>query len=86
MAMVVSTRSKVLTAVVVTLFGVALLMILGSVLGWFDAEDSDFAGPAYNGMQQRHTSRNLSQVLVCLRTHRTPVRLLLGLMMIYDII
>lgn len=61
--MVISARSKVLTVAVVTGFGLALVLIICSVLGWFDADSSDYSGHSY-GLHQRLAAGNLSQVLI----------------------
>jgi hypothetical protein len=60
MAMVISARSKVVTVALVSGFGLALILILGSVLGWFDSDDRDYSGPSYGLIQK--LSRNQSQV------------------------
>jgi hypothetical protein len=63
MAMVISARSKVVTVALVSGFGLALILIIGSVLGWFDADTRDYSGPSY-GLHQRLDASNISQVLV----------------------
>jgi hypothetical protein len=62
MAMVISARSKVLTVVLVSGFGLALILIIGSVLGWFDSNTRQYSGHTY-GLHQRLAASNLSQVL-----------------------
>lgn len=52
MAMVISARSKVVTVVSVTLFGLALMLIIGSVIGWFDRDTQDFSRPLYSDHQR----------------------------------
>jgi hypothetical protein len=44
-------------------FGLALVLIVGSVLGWFDADTRDYSGPSY-GLHQRLDASNMSQVHV----------------------
>jgi hypothetical protein len=61
MAMVISVRSKVLTVALVSGFGLALILIIGSVLGWFDSDIRDYTGPSY-GLHQRLAASNFSQV------------------------
>jgi hypothetical protein len=61
MAMVISVRSKLVTAVVVTIFGLALILIIGSVLGWFDTETLDYSIPS-DRFYQRLAASNISQV------------------------
>jgi hypothetical protein len=61
--MVVSVRSKVVTVALVSGFGLALILIIGSVLGWFDGDTRDYSGRWY-GLHQRLDSSNMSQVLV----------------------
>jgi hypothetical protein len=61
MAMVISARSKLVTAAVVTGFGLALILIIGSVLGWFDSHTFDHSLPSY-GLHQRLAASNISQV------------------------
>jgi hypothetical protein len=61
MAMVISVRSKLVTAAVVIGFGLALILIIGSVLGWFDSETLDYSVPSY-GLHQRLAASNISQV------------------------
>jgi hypothetical protein len=65
MAMVISVRSKVVTVALVSGFGLALILIIGSVLGWFDSDTRDYSGPSY-GLHQRLDASNFSQVLVLL--------------------
>jgi hypothetical protein len=61
MAMVISVRSKLVTAAVVTGFGLALVLIIGSVLGWFDSRTLDHSITSY-GLHQRLAASNISQV------------------------
>ena len=61
MAMVISVRSKLVTAAVVTGFGLALILIIGSVLGWFENRTFDHSIPSY-GLHQRLAASNISQV------------------------
>jgi hypothetical protein len=63
MAMVISARSKGLTVALVSGFGLALILIIGSLLGWFDSDSNDFSGQSY-GMLQRLAATNLSQVSI----------------------
>lgn len=44
MAMVLSSRSKMVTVIVVTGFGLVLVLIIGGTVGWFDAD----AAPDYS--------------------------------------
>ena len=50
--MVISARSKLVTVVSVTLFGLALMLIIGSVIGWFDTDTQDFSRPLYSDHQR----------------------------------
>ena len=59
--MVISVRSKLVTAAVVAGFGLALILIIGSVLGWFDSGTPDYPVPSY-GLHQRLAASNISQV------------------------
>jgi hypothetical protein len=61
MAMVISARSKLVTGAVVTGFGLALILIIGSVLGWFENRTFDHSVPSY-GLHQRLAASNVSQV------------------------
>jgi hypothetical protein len=59
--MVISARSKLVTAAVVTGFGLALILIIGSILGWFDSHKLDHSLPSY-GLHQRLAASNITQV------------------------
>lgn len=71
MAMVISVRSKLVTVAVVTGFGLALVLIIGSVLGWFDYQTLDNSIPSY-GLHQRLAASNTSQVRMDY-LHKVPV-------------
>jgi hypothetical protein len=71
MAMVISARSKLVTAAVVTGFGLALVLVIGSVLGWFDSHSLDHSLPSY-GLHQRLAASNFSQVRLDY-LHNVPV-------------
>jgi len=71
MAMVISARSKLVTAAVVTGFGLALVLIIGSVVGWFDNRTFDHTLPSY-GLHQRLAASNISQVRLDY-LHKVPV-------------
>lgn len=71
MAMVISVRSKLVTAAVVTGFGLALMLIIGSVLGWFENRTFDHSVPSY-GLHQRLAASNISQVRLDY-LHKVPV-------------
>jgi hypothetical protein len=71
MAMVISVRSKLVTVAVVTGFGLALVLIIGSVLGWFDYQTLDHSIPSY-GLHQRLAASNISQVRLDY-LHKVPV-------------
>jgi hypothetical protein len=68
--MVISVRSKLVTAAVVTGFGLALVLVIGSVLGWFDNRTLDQM-PSY-GLHQRLAASNISQVRLDY-LHKVPV-------------
>lgn len=49
MAIVISSRSKLVTGLVVTAFGLVLTLVIGSAVGWFDPDQEDLSLPRSRG-------------------------------------
>ncbi|XP_046662689.1 uncharacterized protein LOC124355570 [Homalodisca vitripennis] len=54
MAIVISSRSKVVTALVLLGFGLVLTLIIGSSAGWFDPSEEDLSIPTDTRGRGRH--------------------------------
>ena len=63
MAIVISSRSKVVTGLLVTGFGVILTLIIGSAVGWFDSTPEAALPIPYRHHQLTATSRFNNQVM-----------------------
>lgn len=63
MAIVISSRSKVVTGVIVTCFGLILMLIIGSAVGWFDSTPEVALPVPHRHLQLTNYKRTDNQVI-----------------------